>query len=459
MSQSRSLLKPIDLTEGRPWVQIVRFMLPMLVGNIAQQLYNTVDSIIVGKYVGDLALAAVGSTGPILNVLIVLLVGISTGAGIVVSQYQGAKRREDIEGAIGNCLLLIGIASVLVMGLSILLTRPMLRLLRTPESIFAWCEGYLRIMLLGCAGLAYYNMLSGILRGLGDSLSALLYLLAASGLNIALDLLFVAKFGMGVNGVALATVISQALSAVLCLNRLMHMRECFELKLSRIRWNPKYVRRIIRLGVPSGLTQVIMSMSSLLVQALINGFGEMLIATNVIVIRVDGFVILPALSFGTAMTTYAGQNIGAKNYVRVKKGLVQSCIVAASIAVLVTSSILLFGKPIMRMFTETEEILALGMRLMQILAAGYIFFFITQCFCGTMSGAGNPMATMRISVIATFLVRLPMAYLLVALTKSPQTPQGRPEALYWSQLAAWSFGTVYAYWLYRKEKWRNIKEG
>ena len=448
-------MKPVDLTTGRPWAKVLRFMLPMLVGNIAQQLYNTVDSVIVGRYVGDRALAAVGSAGPILNLLIVLFVGISTGASIVVSQYIGAKRREDIESAIGNCLILTAMATLLVMGLSAALIRPMLRLMGTPQSILGWCESYLRILLLGCAGMAYYNILSGVLRGLGDSMSALIYLLVASGLNIGLDLFFIARQNMGVNGVAWATIIAQAISALLCLFRLTRMREHFELSLNSVRWNRDQALRIIRLGVPSGLTQVIMSMSFLLVQSLINCFGETFIATNVIVIRVDGFVILPALSFGSALITFAGQNIGAGRLERMETGLRQSCLMAAIVAVIVTAMLLGFGRTIMGLFTRTEEILMLGMHLMRILAVGYVLFFLTQCFCGVMSGAGQPMATMRVSILATFAIRLPLAWLMIRLTQSSQLPQGKPEAIYWSQLCAWTFGTLYSFYLYKKGKWRE----
>lgn len=175
MSKLRRLFSPMDMTQGSPWKNIVIFMIPMLIGNIAQQLYNTVDSIIVGRYVGDLALAAVGSAGPILNLLVVLLVGISMGASIVVAQYVGAKEREELSCSIGNCLILTAMASVIVMLLAVFLTRPLLILMDTPESILEWCNSYLMIMLLGAAGMAYYNILSGILRGLGDSMSALIY--------------------------------------------------------------------------------------------------------------------------------------------------------------------------------------------------------------------------------------------------------------------------------------------
>ena len=226
----RKFVEPVDMTEGSPWKKIVLFAVPMLVGNIAQQLYNTVDSVVVGKYVGDNALAAVGSAGPILNLLIVLFVGISVGAGIMVSQYFGAKEREKLSTTIGNCITLTAIASLFVMVAASLVAKPLLELLDTPESIIDWCTSYLLILFIGSAGLAYYNILSGILRGLGDSVSALIYLLISTVINIVLDLLFVANFRMGVNGVALATVIAQAISAFLCLLRLMKMKEYFDLK-------------------------------------------------------------------------------------------------------------------------------------------------------------------------------------------------------------------------------------
>ena len=225
MGLLKKFIEPVDMTEGSPWQKIVLFAVPMLVGNIAQQLYNTVDSVVVGNYVGDNALAAVGSAGPILNLLIVLFVGISVGAGIMVSQYFGAKEREKLSTTIGNCITLTGIATLFVMIVASLVARPLLELLDTPESIIGWCQSYLLILFIGSGGLAFYNILSGVLRGLGDSMSALIYLLVSTIVNIVLDLLFVAKLGMGVNGVALATVIAQAISALLCLLRLMRMQE------------------------------------------------------------------------------------------------------------------------------------------------------------------------------------------------------------------------------------------
>ena len=257
----------------------------MLVGNLAQQLYSTVDTIVVGKYVGDLALSAVGSAGPILNLMLALFVGISTGAGIVVSQYYGAKDRENLAKAIGNCLTLALIASVFTMIAGPLLTRFLLELLDTPASIIDWCDSYLVIFFLGSAGFTFYNILSGILRGMGDSLSALAFLIVSTILNIALDIWFVAGFRMGVAGVSLATVLAQMLSAVLCFLKLIHMKDVFTLRRGDLKIHREHAMRIIRLGIPSGITQAIFSVSMLVVQTLTNSLGELVIACNVIVMR------------------------------------------------------------------------------------------------------------------------------------------------------------------------------
>lgn len=228
-TQSRSLFAPRDMTEGAPWKRIVEFSIPMLIGNVAQQFYNTADSIVVGRFIGDNALAAVGSAGPVLNLLLVLFVGIAVGAGIMVSQYYGAKDRQNLSRTIGTCITLTAIASLVIMIIGPLVTMPLLELLNTPPSIIDWCADYLIIFFLGSAGFAFYNILSGILRGLGDSLSALVFLLVATFLNIVLDILFVAYFGMGVGGVALATVIAQVVSAILCFLKLKKMDESFDL--------------------------------------------------------------------------------------------------------------------------------------------------------------------------------------------------------------------------------------
>ncbi len=455
MEMLKKLFAPVDMTDGSPWKKIVLFTVPMLVGNIAQQLYNTVDSVVVGNYVGDNALAAVGSAGPILNLLIVLFVGISVGAGIMVSQYFGAKQREELSVTIGNCVTLTGIATLFVMVAASLVARPLLELLDTPKSIIGWCHSYLLILFIGSGGLAYYNILSGILRGLGDSMSALVYLLVSTFVNIVLDLLFVAKMDMGVNGVALATVIAQAISALLCLIRLKKMSTLFDLNPRYLKLQKKHTVKIIELGLPSGITQAILSMAMIVVQSLTNSFGEMFIAANVIVMRVDGFAMMPNFSFGTAMTTYAGQNVGAKMYERVEKGAKQGTAIAMGISAVLTSLILIFGKSLMGIFTKTPELVDLSREMMGILAVGYIAMAVTQSLSGVMRGAGDTMTPMWISIATTICIRVPIAYGIAFLTRSPEFPGGRQECIFISLLVSWLIGAIITFFFYKRGKWKG----
>ncbi len=455
MGSLKSLFAPTDMTVGPPWKKIIAFAIPMLIGNIAQQLYNTVDSIVVGRYVGDNALAAVGSAGPILNLLLVLFVGISVGASIMVSQYFGAKEREELSSTIGCCITLTAISSVIIMVLAPMLIRPLLHLLNTPESIIEWCDSYLTILFVGIAGMAFYNILSGILRGLGDSVSALIYLLVSTVLNIILDVWFVAGLSMEVAGVALATAIAQGVSAVLCLLRLSRMKEIFDLKPRYLKPGKRHSLMIVKLGLPSGLTQAIFSMAMIVVQSLTNSFGEMVIAANVIIMRVDGFAMMPNFSFGTAMTTYAGQNVGANNYKRVDDGAKQGTLIAVAVSTVITALILIFGKYLMGVFTETAELVQLSNHMMHILAAGYIAMAVTQCLSGMMRGAGDTMTPMWISLITTVALRVPVAYGIAWLTRSELYPNGRSECIFISLLVSWVIGALITAVSYRRGKWKS----
>ena len=454
-SKLQKLFAPVDMTAGNPGKQIVAFAIPMLIGNIAQQLYNPADSVIVGRYVGDNALAAVGSASPILNLLLVLFVGISVGAGIMVSQYFGAKQREDLSGTIGSCITLTAISSLFIMIIGPLVSGPLLSYLDTPESIIGWCESYLNIIFIGIVGMAYYNILGGVLRGLGDSVSALLYLLIATIVNIVLDILFVASFGMGVAGVALATAIAQALSAVLCFWKLLRMSDIFDMKKKYLKLHRKYAITTIRLGLPSGLTQAIFSMAMIIVQSLTNSFGEMFIAANVIVMRVDGFAMMPNFSFGTAMTTYAGQNVGAHELERVDEGAKQGTFIAMGVSAAITALILIFGKYLMGIFTDTSELVDMSMRMMRILAVGYVAMAVTQSLSGVMRGAGDTMTPMWISLITTVGIRVPVAYGIAYLTRSEQYPGGRCESIFFSLLFSWTLGAVVTFICYRWGKWKQ----
>lgn len=454
MDVLKKLFSPIDMTEGTPWKRILGFAIPLLIGNIVQQLYSTVDSIVVGKYIGDNALSAVGSAGPVVNLLIVLFVGISMGATIKVSHYFGAKDKKGLSYTIGNSFTLTIVASVIVMILGVVVARPLLILLKTPASILDWCTSYLHIIFLSIVGMAFYNILGGILRGLGDSVSSLVYLVIASILNIVLDILFVAEFNMGVNGVALATAIAQTISAILCARRLYKMKDLFEIKLEYLRFT-HYAKGIITLGIPSGITQAILSLSMIAVQALTNTFGEMLIAANVIVMRVDGFAMLPNFSFGNAMTTYTGQNVGARKIDRVHDGAKQGTILILAVAVAITACILVFGRSLMSVFTNTTELVDLSMRLMSILAVGYIAMAVMQSLSGIMRGAGDTVTPMWISIFMTVVLRVPLAYILCWLTRSETYPNGRAECLFISLLLSWVLGTVITAVFYKKGKWKR----
>ncbi len=451
----KKLFAPIDMTEGKPGRQIVAFTIPMLIGNIAQQLYNTVDSIIVGQFVGDNALAAVGGAGPILNLLLVLFVGISVGAGIVVAQYFGAKQREDLSKSIGCCITLTGISCLIVMVIAPLVTKPLLRLLQTPDSLIDWCNSYLLILFIGIAGCAYYNILGGILRGLGDSVSALIYLLVATVINMVLDYVFVAYFSMGVAGVALATVIAQFISAFLSLRKLSKMRDTFDMGKEYLMPEKSYMGTVIRLGLPSGLTQAIFSMSAIVVQTLTNSFGEMFIAANVIVMRVDGFVMMPAFSFGSAMTTYAGQNVGARKMDRVTKGAKDGTLIAVGTSVVITVLILLFGQYLMAIFTKTPELVELSFEMMKILVVGYIAMEVTQCLSGVMRGAGDTLTPMWISIVTTVLIRIPVAYGIAYITRSETAPGGDSACIFISLLISWVLGALITMLFYKIGKWKS----
>ena len=452
----KSMFSAKDMTLGSPWKRIMEFSIPMLLGNIAQQLYNTADSVIVGHYVGDNALAAVGSAAPILNLLLALFVGISTGAGIVVSQSFGAKDREGLSKGIGNCISLTFVATLVIMVVGPLITRPMLELLDTPASIIDWCTSYLNIYFIGIIGFFFYNMLSGILRGLGDSISALGFLLLAAALNVVLDLVFVAGFGMGVPGVSLATVISQAISAVFCFLKLMKMKEHFDLNKASVKLEKAIAMRIINIGIPSGITQAIMSMSMMIVQSLTNSMGEMVIAANVIIMRVDGFAMMPNFSFGQAMSVYSGQNVGAGKWDRVQKGVIQGTLIAQAFAAVIVVVLLFANKYLFAIFTETEALIDLAGRMMRIMAVGYIAMSITQVLGGVMRGCGNTVTPMWISILTTVVLRVPVAYALAYFTRSAEFPNGHPFALSISLLVSWVMGMVISVIAFRWGKTRKF---
>ena len=449
----KELFSAKDMTLGPPWKRILEFSIPMLLGNFAQQLYNTADTIIVGIYKGDLALSAVGSSMPILNLLLALFVGVSTGAGIVVSQRFGAKDRDGLSVAIGNCITLSAIATVVIMILGPLITRPLLTLLKTPDSIFDWCSQYLNIYFIGIVGFFFYNMLSGILRGLGDSVTALGFLLVSAALNVGLDLLLVKD--MGVAGVALATAIAQGISAVLCYLKLRTMSDIFDMRVKYVKLRKEVARRILTLGLPSGITQAIMASAGMVVMNLTNQMGEMVVACNVIVMRVDGFAMLPNMTFGQAMSVYTGQNVGAGKFDRVHQGTKQGTFIGLICSAAITGILLLFGRHLFALFTDTPALIDLANRMIRLMAVGYICISVTQVLGGVMRGAGDTTTPMWVSMISTIFIRVPVAYGLAYLTRTPEFPHGQPIALFSSLMVSWSLGMVISIIVFSMGRWKK----
>ena len=390
---------------------------------------------------------------PILNLLLALFVGISTGAGIVVSQSFGAQDREGLTKAIGNCIALSVIATIIIMIIGPMVTMPLLTLLGTPDSIIGWCAEYLNIYFLGIVGFFFYNMLSGVLRGLGDSVSALGFLLLAAALNVVLDLWFVKS--MGVAGVALATIISQAISAVFCYIKLARMSDLFDLNLKTMKLIPAVAGRILKIGIPSGITQAIMATAGMVVLNLTNAMGETVIACNVIIMRVDGFAMLPNFTFGQALSVYTGQNVGAGKFDRVHQGVKQGGIMAAAFASLITLVLLFLSPTLFGFFTKTPALIELATRMIRIMAVGYICISVTQVLGGVMRGAGDTVTPMWISIISTIIIRVPTAYLIAYLTRNAEFPHGQPIALFGSLMFSWVMGMIISVVIFSMGKWKK----
>jgi len=470
MGWIKSKFGHVDMTTGVPWKKLFVFTVPLLVGNVFQQLYSVADAVILGRYVGMDALASIGASMPVLFLIMVLMMGVAVGAGIMVSQYFGSKSRNDLSYTIGNSITLTAIIGAALMIVGPLLSRPLLMLLQTPAEIIDDSVMYLNILLWGVLGMAYFNMLSGILRGLGDAFSPLTYLVIASLLNIALNFLFVVGFGWGMPAVAVGTVISQALCAALCLRKLLKMQDTFSMDKKYLRPKKFYKTQILKLGVPTGASQAIIAVAAMIVQPLVNNFGPAFIGAMTIVMRIDGFVIMPIFSFGNGATVYAGQNMGADKIDRVRKGTVQACIMSAIVAILMVLGILFFGRMIAGAFTDptdpnTSYIIDISQRMLLILAPGYVALSVGMVLWGAIRGAGDAMSPLWASVINTVVIRLPMAYILVGMMSAPvwvnpevvNANAGNPDAIMIALLIAWLTNTLLAVIVYKMGKWRNKK--
>lgn len=442
--QKRS--KSLDMIGGNIAKGILLFSIPLLIGNIFQQLYNTVDSVIAGNFIGKQALAAIGSSNSLINLIIGLFMGIATGAGVVIAQYYGAKDEAKMQWAVHTSITLSVIGGAILTVVGVLLSPQILIWMGTPKEVMDQAVIYLRIFFCGSVFNLVYNMGAGILRGVGDSKRPLYFLCATSVVNTILDLLFVIEFHMGVGGAALATIISQAVSAVLVMITLMKDRGIYTLHLKKLTIDTQMMKRILFLGVPTGMQSAIISFSNVVVQANINKFGQDAIAGCSSYMKIDGFVVLPIMSFGMAAMTFTGQNIGAGKIGRVKRGLVSTLLIGGIYCGIMSVLLLLFGKDALRIFSDDPAVNNAGFLMLKILAPFYIFIMAAQVFTGVFRGAGKSVAAMLLMVGSMVGIRMIWVNLLTI-------PYNTLDIVLWGYPVSWIFAVIGAVIYAWKGKW------
>jgi len=447
-----------DMTVGRPFSCLLQFAIPLLIGSVAQLLYTTADAAVVGNYMGELgdtALAAIGASMPPYNFFLVLFMGIGSGVTVMVSQYFGAKDYDTLGVSIGNSITMIAIASIFITAIATPLTGPLLKLVNTPPGAANMAKTYLTILFLGSIGNGFYNCMSAILRGLGESVFPLLVLLMTVILNVGLDIWFVAGFGMGVPGAAVATVISQLISAVVCLVKILLMRNVVKIRAYMLRPVRRIVGQIIKLGGPTSLSQGVMFASTVLVQSLVNTMGQMVLTAITITQRLDAYAVLPSMTFQVVASTYTGQNIGAGDMERVKQGsrtVLIMCFVFTSVMVV---SMLLFGRFMLGLFTKTDSIIDMSITFVRIMVPAYLAMTISGTRLGVMRGAGDAFGPMWISLFNHVILRVPLSYLLAYLTRSDANPNGHPNSMFLALLISMIIGCGITVIYYRAGKWRS----
>ena len=395
--------KDVDMTQGNITRHLITFALPLLVGNIFQQLYNMVDTWVVGRFVSNEAYAAVGTIGPIINMLIGFFMGLSSGAGVVISQYYGAKRYEDVSRTVHTALTMTFILGILFTGVGLSMAPFMLRLMNTPENVMPESSAYLSIYFSGIMGLMFYNIGSGILRAVGDSQRPFYFLVICAILNTVLDLLFVLVFNMGVRGVALATILSQATSAVLILITLATTPECIKFQPSKLRIHWDMLKKIFRVGIPAAIQMAITSFSNIFVQSYINFFGDNCMSGWTTYAKVDQLLFLPMQSIALASTTFVGQNLGCNQVDRAKKGVTRALMLAVASTIILMIPVLAFAPQIVAFFNSKAEVVEYGSLLLRWISPFYVLCSFNQIYSGALRGSGNSKAPMVI-MLSSFVV-------------------------------------------------------
>ena len=387
MSSKQNILTPkrgkdVDMTTGNITRHIISFALPLLIGNIFQQLYNTVDTWVVGKFVSNEAYAAVGTVGPIINMLIGFFMGLSSGAGVVISQYYGAKRFSEVEKTVHTAIAMT--------------------LMKTPENVLPESTAYLTIYFSGILSLMLYNIGAGILRAVGDSKRPFYYLVVCAVMNTVLDLVFVIQFKMGVRGVALATILSQATSAVLVMITLLRTDECIRLRLGKLQLHWEMLKKIFRVGIPAAIQMAITAFSNIFVQSYINFFGDNCMSGWTTYAKVDQLLFLPMQSIALASTTFVGQNLGCNQVERAREGVRKALIISLISTVVLMIPVLIFSPQIVAFFNSKPEVVQYGSMLLRWLSPFYVLCCFNQIYSGALRGAGNSKAPM-IFMLASFV--------------------------------------------------------
>lgn len=440
-----------DMTKGNSLKLILSFSMPMLIGNVFQQVYNFVDAAVVGKFVGAQSLAAVGSTTTLLNIMVCLMMGLTSGAGIIISQCFGSRNFGEMRKTITGLIYIVVILSAVTSLAGIIFARPILHLLNTPDSVIDEAVRYISIIFAFTIGTAAYNSAGAILRSLGDSRTPLYALILASLLNVALDLLFVVAFKAGVAGAAIATVISQILSAVYCIIHIVRYREQLNLEGISFKTSKKSLILIFRTGLPAALESCLISLGTMSVQRLVNSFGEMTMAAYTAATKIDSVAISPVISVGMSLSVFAGQNMGAGNIDRIKKGLYQTLLSLIGICIVLAVVIVLLRHQLLGLFldkNEAAEAIIIGSRYLTIVCVAYIAAAVMRTYLNILRGAGD-VNTSALSGITELTGRIIFAYILVH-------PLGS-TGIWFATPIAWAMGAAVPVIRYYSGKWQNKK--
>ncbi|MDD3193371.1 MAG: MATE family efflux transporter [Oscillospiraceae bacterium] len=445
MSSSKTLRG--DMTSGSPMRLILSFSIPLLIGNVLQQMYNMVDSIVVGNYVGTVALAAVGTGFPIIYMMVALFMGIGGGASVIVSQYFGAGDLKKVSDTVDTIYTtaLIGVLPVSLLG--ILLSGPLLRLINTPENTFHDAQLYMIIIFIGTIFSLGYNLNSAIMQSLGDSKTPLFLLTIACGLNVVLDLLFVIVFHWGVVGVAVATILAQAVAWVVGIFLINRKYTYIHVNLLKFSFDKELFQKIIKLGLPNGFQQMLFSVGTLALQSLVNGYGSDFMAGFNGANKIDMFAFFPAQSFGMALTTYVGQNIGAGKLHRVKEGLRSTMLMSVLCGIGAMVLVLIWGPNMMHLFSQEAAVAEAGMVYLRPVMYCYLLFAVMNTFLSVLRGAGDMVFPMITSLLSLWIIRLPMAYLLAFFFGK--------EYIFFSYGGGWLIGMTMAILYYYGGQWKK----